>query len=113
MTGSIDYYRGHPIFESLDPKDKHFMERRQLSSILNPFYRAGLSIHALIPFGRFPHIKTIATVGMMVADYRAGRYEGKHTIVVDSSGNTAHAVARLAPAFGFKNVKVIMSTDVP
>jgi cysteine synthase len=34
-------------------------------------------------------------------------------MVVDSSGNTAHAVARLAPAFGFQNVKVVLSADVP
>lgn len=32
---------------------------------------------------------------------------------IDSSGNTAHAVARLAHAFGFSEVKVVLSADVP
>ena len=52
-------------------------------------------------------------VQIMLEDFKNGLYEHKHTIVVDSSGNTAHAVARLAPAFGFKEVKVILPADVP
>ena len=99
-----------PIFRALDPRDKQFMQARRLSAKLNP---TALDVSALIPFGLFPHIKSIPTVGMMLDDYLAGRYKRKHTIVVDSSGNTAHAVCRLAPAFGFKHVKVVMSTDVP
>ncbi len=99
-----------PIFQALDPRGKEFMQARRLSRKLNP---TTLDVSALIPFGLFPHIKSIPTVGMMLDDYLAGRYNGKHTIVVDSSGNTAHAVCRLAPAFGFKHVKVVMSTDVP
>lgn len=106
-------YLQHPIFRALNPVSKPFMESRGLSSELNPLHHAGLPMFALIPFGRFPHIKTIPAVGMMLHDQMAGIYEGKHTIVVDSSGNTAHAVARLAPAFGFRHVKVVMSTDVP
>jgi cysteine synthase A len=49
----------------------------------------------------------------MLEDFLNGLYDDIHTIVIDSSGNTAHAVARLAPAFGFKTIKVVMSTDVP
>ena len=99
-----------PIFQALDPRHKEFMQARRLSAKLNP---TGFDMSALIPFGIFPHIKSIPTVGMMLDDYRNGRYGRKHTVVVDSSGNTAHAVCRLAPAFGFRHVKVVMSTDVP
>jgi len=112
MTSTRDFTK-HPVFRALDPAGKNFMEARRLSSVLNPFADAGLPMHALIPFGPFPHIKTIAAVGMMVQDHLDGHYEGKHTIVVDSSGNTAHAVARLAPAFGFADIKVILAADVP
>ena len=49
----------------------------------------------------------------MLEDLSNGLYEDKHTIVVDSSGNTAHSVARLAPAFGFETIKVVLAMDVP
>lgn len=110
---TIEQIYADPIFQALNPMGKEFMQERQLSSRLNRFHKLGLPAHALIPFGLFPHIKSIATVGMMMVDYSEGRYKNKHTLVVDSSGNTAHAACRLAPAFGFKHVKVVMSTDVP
>ena len=87
------------------------MEARWLPSSLNPF--GDIEIAALITFTIFPHIKTVATVQMMLEDFENGLYDDKHTIVVDSSGNTAHAVARLARAFGFSEVKVVLSVDIP
>lgn len=102
----------NPIVRALDPQQR-FLEVRFLPPSLNPFVSEGVEIAALIPFMVFPHIKTIPTWRMMFEDFDLRLYEGKHTIIVPSSGNTAHAVARLAPVFGFKKVKVIMSTDVP
>lgn len=101
-----------PIFSALNPIGKQFMRTRFLSGNLNPFASL-IHVAALLSFGEFQHIKMVAAFQMMLEDYRAGLYEGMHTIVVDSSGNTAHAVARLAPAFGFENVKVVLSADVP
>lgn len=100
----------NPIFQALDPKGKQFLRARRLPTPMNPF---AIDITALIAFGELPHIKVVPVVGMMLKDFKKGLYEGKHTIVVPSSGNTAHAVVRLARAFGFTNVKVVMSTDVP
>lgn len=112
MTRHLTELTEHPVFSALDPADKDFMRRRDLSPRLNEFHNRGMLVSALIPFGIFPHIKTIPTVEMMTQDYFEDRYEGKHTIVVDSSGNTAHAVVRLAPAFGFKHVIAVMKNDV-
>src|SRR5260221_9359227 len=103
----------HPIFQALNPAGKQFMNLRWLSPRLNRLEADNIRVGALIPFGIFPHIKSIPTVEMMRRDFLAGRYEGKHTIVIDSSGNTGQAVARLAPAFGFREVKVVLSADVP
>jgi cysteine synthase len=103
----------NPIFQALNPVRKHFMEVRFLPPELNPYSAEGIQIAALVAFGMFPHIKTVPTIQMMLEDFKSGLYEGKHTIVVDSSGNTAHAVARLARAFGFSEVKVVLSVDVP
>lgn len=102
----------HSIVSALNPQGKRFMKAIKLPSSLNPW--PGLfEIYAIVAFGEFAHIKCVPAFQMMLQDYLDGRFEGKHTIVVDSSGNTAHAVARLADAFGFKNVKVVMATDVP
>lgn len=113
MAATLQQVRAHPIFKTLYPGDKEFMQKRALSGRLNEFASDEIEMTALIPFGIFPHIKTIAVVEMMLEDLKNGLYEGKHTIVVDSSGNTADGVARLAPAFGFTNVKIVLSTDVP
>lgn len=101
------------IFQALNPEGKEFMEARWLPPGLNPFAGYGIRIAALIPFTLFPHIKTIPTVQMMLEDFNNGVYDGMHTIVVPSSGNTAYAVARLYRAFGFQKAKVVLGNDVP
>lgn len=113
MERTLEHVRADPIFQALNPERKQFMGVRWLHEELNPYARYDIRIAALIPFEMFPHIKTVPTVQMMLEDFQNGVYKGKHTIVVDSSGNTAHAVARLARAFGFGEVKVVLSVDVP
>ncbi len=102
----------NPIVQAFNPKGKEFMDVRWLSPRLNPGAKYGIRVAALIPFKSFPHIKAPATFQMMLEDFQAGRFEGMHTIVVPSSGNTAHAVARIAKAFGFKDVKILVSSDI-
>lgn len=103
-----------PIFQALDPRGKKFMEVRWLPERLNPLCAENnMRVAALVPFTLFPHVKSIPAWQMLYEDCAEGRYTGKHTIVVDSSGNTAHAVARLAPAFGFREVKVVVPSDIP
>jgi len=103
-----------PVFHALFPGGKQFMARRLLSEKLNPWRKShDIEMAALVAFGVLPHIKTIPAMGMMIEDYEAGLYEGVHTLVVPSSGNTAHAVARLAPAFGISVVKALVQSDVP
>ena len=109
----MDDVYADPIFQALNPEGKQFMSVRRLPPRLNPYAADDIEVAALISFGMFPHIKTVATVQMMLEDFKDGRYNGIHTIVIDSSGNTAHAVARLARAFGFSEVKVVLSVDVP
>lgn len=101
-----------PIFQALDPGERHFLRARVLPHSLNPF-ALSINVSALLAFGELSHIKCVPAFQMLFEDNLNGRYEGKHTIVVDSSGNTAWAVARLAHSFGFSNVKVVMSADVP
>lgn len=113
MERTLEQILAHPVAQALNPEGKHFMEVRWLPPELNQFSVYGIEVAALIPFTVFPHIKTVPTWQMMLDDFKSGLYEDKHTIVVDSSGNTAHAVARLAPAFGFEDIKVVCASDVP
>lgn len=112
MERSLEDVYADPIFQALNPEGKEFLRARVLPASLNPFI-SSIKMTALLAFGEFPHIKAVAVVQMMLEDFKKGIYEGKHTVVVDSSGNTAHVVARLARAFGFEHVKIVLPSDVP
>jgi cysteine synthase len=112
LAQALEQVMKDPVFQALDPRNRRFMEARWLPLEMNPFTAYNIEVAALLLIG-LPHIKTVAAFGMMMEDCRNGRYKDVHTIVVDSSGNTAHAVARLARAFGFHEVKVVLSADVP
>lgn len=99
----------NPIARALDPGGKQFLRARALPSSMN----LGLKMFALLAYGEFSHIKTLPVFQMMYEDYLNGHYQGKSTIVAETSGNTGWAISRLARAFGFENVKIVMSADVP
>jgi cysteine synthase A len=103
-----------PIVDALNPHRQRFIAVRWLSPRLNPFLCSHhINIGAAVAFMNLPHIKVVAAFGMMVEDHRNGLYNGIETLVVPSSGNTAHGAALLARAFGIKRVKVIMASDTP
>lgn len=106
-----DQIKSHPIYEALNPHGKHFIETRLLHRTLNPYADEGIDVVAYVLIG-MPHSKVIPAHVMMWRDYVNGVYEGKHTLVVPSSGNTVDGVGRLARAYGLR-VKAIMSSDVP
>ncbi|MDE2173175.1 MAG: pyridoxal-phosphate dependent enzyme [Patescibacteria group bacterium] len=111
---SCDQILAHPIVHALNPHTQDFVSVRWLSSRLNPYRdRCAIEIGAAIAFMNLPHIKIVAAFGMMMEDYENGVYRGIDTLVVPSSGNTAHGVALLAPAFGISRVKVVMASDTP
>ncbi len=100
----------HPVSQALTPKPG-FLKANQLPLWLNPFLQHyGINMFAVTLVG-FPHLKIIPALQMMLEDYQNGLYDDTHTIVVPSSGNTAHAIARFALAFGLK-VKAVLATDV-
>jgi len=111
---SMDRALNHPVVQALDPTRRSFVGLRWLSPALNPHAEAGIRLGVAIAFlDGLPHIKAVAAYGMLMYELQAGRFEGVSTLVVPSSGNTADAVARLAPAFGIRRVKLVMQSDVP
>lgn len=111
MNRSLGGVCADPIFRALNPEGKEFMRARILPSPMNPFN--SIQMTALLAFGELPHIKAVPVIPMMLDDLKKGRYVNKHTVVVSSSGNTAHVVARLARAFGFEHVKIVLPAGVP
>ncbi|MFA5998307.1 MAG: pyridoxal-phosphate dependent enzyme [Candidatus Paceibacterota bacterium] len=103
----------HPIVQALNPRLQDFIAVRWLSPRLNPYSTHNIEIGAAVAFMGIPHIKVVAAFGMMMEDHENGVYDDVDTLVVPSSGNTAHGVALLAPVFGIARVKVIMSSDAP
>jgi cysteine synthase len=108
---SVAQIYANPVFQALNPDGKRFLKAHALPVSLNPFVARRINMVALTLDG-LPHLKAIAAVQMMLEDYATGKYADKNTIVIDSSGNTAHAVVRLAPAFGL-DAKVVLAADVP
>lgn len=112
MSRTLEQIYNHPVFWALNPASKPFLEAQLLPPKLNRFAHDIISMSALVAFKALPNIKAIPALQMMLEDFENGLYEGVHTVVVDSSGNTAYAVARLAPAFGL-DVKIVLAADVP
>jgi cysteine synthase len=103
--------KADPVWQAFNPRDKRFIEARMLPASLNPFAGDGIDVVAFVIVG-LPHAKAVPAHVMLWQDYVNELYQGVHTLVVPSSGNTVHAVARLAPVYGLK-VKAVMNLDVP
>src|SRR6185437_2429768 len=82
----------------------------ELSPSLNPFHNDKVRIQAQICGD---NIKRFAALNLLLEARAAGRLEGVHTLVENSSGNMALALGLLAPSFGIKNVVAILRADIP
>jgi cysteine synthase len=82
----------------------------ELSGSLNPFHNDKVRIHAQICGD---NIKKFAALNLLLESQAAGRLDGVHTLVENSSGNMALALGLLAPGFGIKNVVAILRADIP
>lgn len=109
---TLEQVYANPIFMALNQSGKHFMEAHFLEPRMNPFFTHNLIHVAALTLRGIPHLKALPALQMMLEDFKSGLYADKHTLVVDSSGNTAHAAVRLAQAFGLE-VKVVLAADVP
>ncbi|HVM59195.1 MAG TPA: pyridoxal-phosphate dependent enzyme [Candidatus Paceibacterota bacterium] len=100
------------VVRAMDPEGMEFLDAYPMDPPFGIWRKYGIRLVPLVAFQRIPHVKAIPGFWMLMRLYLLGKLKGIHTIVVDSSGNTAHAVARLAVALGFR-VKVVLSTDTP
>ncbi|HET6248878.1 MAG TPA: pyridoxal-phosphate dependent enzyme [Tepidisphaeraceae bacterium] len=82
----------------------------ELSDALNPFRADRVRIVAQTCGD---NIKKFAALNLLLEAKAAGRLEGVHTLVENSSGNMALALGLLAPQFGIRKVIAILRADVP
>lgn len=102
------------VFQAFNPKGRNFLSAYWLSPrvLTKEMLKYDIRIALVVAFELIPHLKFVPAYFMLLAAYTAGLLKDVEWIVVDSSGNTAHGVIRLAIALGFK-VKVILKTDTP
>ena len=102
----------HQIVRDLNPWEHEYVKVcDELSSSLNPYRNSHeIRISAAIACMDLPDLKTASVFEVMKWDYERGRYQGVDTLVVPY-GNTAQAVGIFAPAFGIKQVRVVLPGD--
>lgn len=102
------------VVRTLDPFRKHLFDAHWLPDFLLPreLVRCEINVAAIVAFQRIAQIKMIPSFVMLMRAKDRGDLKDVSTIVVDSSGNTAYGIARLAVALGYK-VKVVLKSDTP
>jgi cysteine synthase len=101
------------IRQFLNPANQPALPLVELPDSLNPFREQGVRILAkLACLTPVLNIKSIAVWNMLLEAESAGRLKDVHTIVENSSGNTAFALAVLAGIFGVGNVQALVPFDI-
>lgn len=85
----------------------------ELPGRLNPFRDEGVRIFAKLMY-LLPllNVKSLPALNMLLEAEKSGRLKDAHTLVENSSGNTAFSLAILARIFGIQRVKAIVPRDI-
>jgi len=99
--------------EFLDPRNSPPLPLVELPEDLNPFRKLGVRIHAklmyLLPLLT---IKALPALSMLLEAESRGILKDVHTIVENSSGNTALSLAVLARIFGIRHIVAMVPWDI-
>jgi cysteine synthase len=110
-TGVFDGLTG--LRDFLNPRNNPPLPLVELPDHLNPFRESGVRIHAklmyLLPLLT---IKSLPALKMLLEAESKGKLKGVHTIVENSSGNTALSLAVLARNFGIQRVIAMVPWDI-
>jgi cysteine synthase len=101
------------IRDFLDPDNHPLLPLIELPDRLNPFREQGVRILAkamyLLPL---LSIKSLPALNMLLEAQAAGKLDKVHTIVENSSGNTAFSLAILAHCFQIERVTALVPWDI-
>jgi cysteine synthase len=101
------------IREFLNPANCPPLPLVELPEKLNPYRAEGVRIFAKLAFlTPLLNIKSLPAWNMLLEAQASGRLDGVHTIIENSSGNTAFDLAVLARAFGVETVRAFVPFDI-
>jgi cysteine synthase len=101
------------IREFLNPETCPPSPLVELPDYLNPFRADDVRIFAKLAYlTPLLNVKSIPALNMLLAAQANGQLEGVHTIVENSSGNTAFSLAPIAALFGIKRVLAFVPFDI-
>lgn len=101
------------VRDFLNPENGRPLPLVELPEPLNPFRGDGIRIFAkLACLGPLLNIKLLPAWNMLLEAQKNGRLAGVHTLVENSSGNTAFDLAVLAPLFGIRTVTAFVPFDI-
>jgi cysteine synthase len=97
----------------LNPENGSYLPLVELPRQLNRFHEDGVRIFAKLGY-LLPllNIKCLPALNMLLEAEGVGRLDGVHTIVENSSGNTAFCLAVLAGVFGIDRVTALVPFDI-
>ena len=95
----------------LDPDSNPPLPLVELPEVLNPLAEHKVRIYAkLLYLLPLLNLKSLPVLKML--QEASGKLEGVHTIVENSSGNTAFSLASMARLYGIRSVRAIVPIDI-
>src|SRR5258708_26619 len=97
------------VRDFLNPENNPPIPLVELPANLNPFYEQRVRIFAKLMY-LLPllNIKSLPALNMLLQAKASGALDGVHTLIENSSGNTAFSLAVLARAFGISGVDAVV-----
>ena len=101
------------VGDFLNPDSNPYIPLVELPERLNPFTKDRVRIFAkLMNMVPLMNVKSLPALNMLLEAKEAGRLDGVHSLIENSSGNTVFSLATIARLFGIEHTKAIVSHEV-
>jgi len=101
------------VRDFLNPENNPPIPLVELPPELNPFQQQGVRIFAKLMY-LLPllNIKSLPALNMLMQAHASGNLDGVHTLIENSSGNTAFSLAVMARTFGLTGMDAVVPWDI-
>jgi cysteine synthase len=101
------------VRDFLNPENNPPIPLVELPPELNPFHQQGVQIFAKLMY-LLPllNIKSLPALNMLLQAQASGNLDGVHTLIENSSGNTAFSLAVMARTFGLTGMDAVVPWDI-
>ena len=114
LKNNLNIFKGSKAIRNfLDPDCSPPLPLVEIPKELNPFYGDGVRIFAkLMNFVPLGNIKSLPAYNMLSEEKKRNGLKDIHTLIENSSGNTAFSLAVIGRIFGIPKIKAIVSHEV-